>query len=152
MSHQDFNKAQDQPEKPKRPLYLTGTALALIAIGIWYLIALSVLALLPMFYHYVRSNPLVSTLIGIGMLVSLALVASGIGVIRGATWYRPLAILGVVFLFVKAAFPMLFTHGRPLPSNNGWVQIVFYLCISLLLFTRGASAFFRGARSKSFVR
>jgi hypothetical protein len=147
VSRQNLNEAQDQLEKQKRPFYLIGTALALIAVGVWNLIVFSLFVFLRIFHHYMRNTLLVPVLIGVGTIVSVALVASGIGVIRGAGWSRALAIPCLLFLCVKAAFPVLFGHGRI--SGYGWAGLVFYLCISLLLVTRGASAFFGVRRAKT---
>lgn len=144
MSHQDLGQPQDQAKQPKRPFYLTGTALALIAVGIFNLVLVSLLVFLPIFRHFVHSSRLMPAFIGVATLVPLALVASGIGVVRGARWSRPLAILGLMLLIVRVAFPVLSGHGRI--SGYGWVELVIYTCISLLLVTPRTSAFFDAPR------
>lgn len=147
MRHENTHQTQDRPENPKRPAYLTGSALVLIILGIWYLLVFSLFIFLPMFYHYVRSGTLVPVLIGIGISVSLALTISGIGVIRRAGWARPLATLGLLFLFFKIAFQAVIAHRQvPLPGSH-WVEVILCSCISLSLYTRRANAYFRsGAR------
>ncbi|MFL9995249.1 hypothetical protein PQR34_32370 [Paraburkholderia sediminicola] len=147
MSHQDLSQAQDHTKQPKRPFYLTGTALALIAIGVFNLVLVSLLAFLPIFHHFVHSSRVMPAFIGVAALVPLALVASGIGVIRAAHWSRPLAILGLILLIVRVAFPVLSGHGWI--SGYGWVELVIYMCISLLLVTPRTNAFFNAPRGRS---
>jgi len=147
MSREDIDEVR-QPVSIKRPPYLTGTAIALMLVGVWYLLVLSLFIILPMFHHYVRSSPLVPMLISVGVVVSLALVTSGAGVIRGTSWSRPMAIVGMLSLVIKTAFPVLFTHAPLTLLVQHWVELVFYLCISLLLFTRGADTFFQSTADR----
>ncbi len=110
--------------KPKRPIYLTGSALALIILGVWYLLIFLLFVFLPMFYHYLRSNTLVPVLIGVGISASLALTVSGIGVIRRVGWARPLALLGLLILLFKIAFQALIANRQVSLSGSHWIEAV----------------------------
>lgn len=147
MSHYDAKEAIGRSGKQKRPFYLTGAALALIAVGILNLAALSLFVFLPIFHHYIRSTAWVPLLIGLWTFVSATLVASGIGVIRGSGWSRLLAIPCLLLLCVQAGWPVLFGHGRI--TGFGWTKLVVYLCISVFLVTRGASEFFNAPRART---
>jgi hypothetical protein len=144
VSHQNSDLSHDHARQPKRPRYLTGTALALIVIGVFNLAIVALLVFLPIFHTFVRSSGLMSALIGLAAFIPLAIVAAGIGIIRGACWSRPLAILGLILLMVEAAFPVLSAHGRI--SGFAWVELVAYAGISLLLVTPAANAFFAKPR------
>jgi hypothetical protein len=145
MNHENIHQSQARLENSRRPAYLTGSAVALMILGIWHLLVFSLFILLPMFYSYVRSNTLVPVLIGLGLFVSIALTASGVGVIRRAGWARPLAILGLLFLLFKIAFQAFVSHRPSSPPVGHWPEMILYLGISFSLYTRRSHAYFRSA-------